>query len=101
MLFLLSKKGRIQIETEARGSSSSMVKLGQGHVKDFTIPMPPLDEMKRIAEECDASSKRIDELITVIESAVDRLTEYRTALITAATTGKIDVRKVKIPKPSA
>ena len=34
-----------------------------------------------------------------VESAIDRLTEYRTALITAATTGKIDVRKVKIPQP--
>lgn len=31
--------------------------------------------------------------------AIARLTEYRTALITAATTGKIDVRAVKIPKP--
>lgn len=30
--------------------------------------------------------------------AINRLTEYRTALITAATTGKIDVRGVKIPK---
>ena len=29
---------------------------------------------------------------------IDRLTEYRTALITAATTGKIDVRRVKIPQ---
>ncbi len=28
------------------------------------------------------------------------LTEYRTALITAATTGKIDVRGVKIPHPA-
>ncbi len=32
-----------------------------------------------------------------VESAIDRLTEYRTALITAATTGKIDVRGVKVP----
>jgi hypothetical protein len=30
--------------------------------------------------------------------AIARLTEYRTALITAATTGKIDVRGVKIPQ---
>ena len=35
------------------------------------------------------------------EAAIARLTEYRTALITAATTGKIDVRGVKIPHPAA
>jgi len=32
-----------------------------------------------------------------LEAAIARLTEYRTALITAATTGKIDVRGVKVP----
>ena len=39
--------------------------------------------------------------LTTVASAqmnrVVRLTEYRTALITAATTGKIDVRNVKVP----
>jgi type I restriction enzyme S subunit len=39
----------------------------------------------------------MDRLAIKIEAAIARLTEYRTALITAATTGKIDVRKVKIP----
>ena len=34
-------------------------------------------------------------------AAIDRLTEYRTALITAATTGKIDVRNVKVPTKTA
>ena len=29
-------------------------------------------------------------------AAIDRLTEYRTGLVTAATTGKIDVRNVKL-----
>jgi uncharacterized BrkB/YihY/UPF0761 family membrane protein len=36
-----------------------------------------------------------------VEEAIARLTEYRTALITAATTGKIDVRNVSIPQPTA
>lgn len=38
--------------------------------------------------------------VVATERTIDRLTEYRTALITAATTGKIDVRGVKIPARS-
>ena len=40
---------------------------------------------------------RLDQLADATESTVDRLTEYRAALITAATTGKIDVRNVVVP----
>ena len=35
---------------------------------------------------------RSDALVGKVEAAVERLQEYRTALITAAVTGKIDVR---------
>jgi type I restriction enzyme S subunit len=34
----------------------------------------------------------VDALVAKVEAAVERLQEYRTALITAAVTGKIDVR---------
>jgi len=36
---------------------------------------------------------KLDALVGKVEEAVERLQEYRTALITAAVTGKIDVRK--------
>jgi type I restriction enzyme S subunit len=36
---------------------------------------------------------KLDVLVGKVEEAVERLQEYRTALITAAVTGKIDVRK--------
>ena len=36
-----------------------------------------------------------DVLVRKVEEAVERLQEYRTALITAAVTGKIDVRALK------
>lgn len=99
--FLLSKLGRAQIEADARGSSGSMVKLGQGHLKNFQIPVPPLEEQKSIRNYIDEKMRRIDGLMGKITEAIDRLTEYRAGLITAATTGKIDVRKVKIPQPTA
>jgi hypothetical protein len=35
---------------------------------------------------------KLDALISKVREAIDRLREYRTALISAAVTGKIDVR---------
>jgi type I restriction enzyme S subunit len=37
-------------------------------------------------------TERIDSLIDQIDAAVRRIVEYRSALISAAVTGKIDVR---------
>ena len=44
---------------------------------------------------------KLDALMGSSQSAITRLTEYRTALITAATTGKIDVRKWKTKEIAA
>lgn len=61
--------------------------------KDFLTPIPPLPEQAAIAAYLDRETARIDRLVEKIESVVERLQEYRTALITAVVTGKIDVRK--------
>jgi len=37
---------------------------------------------------------KIDALIAIIHEAIDRIKEYRSALISGAVTGKIDVQKV-------
>ena len=91
--FLLSRSGRSQIECDARGSSGSMVKLGQGHVRAWSIPFPPLPEQCAIAAYLDEETARLDDLVAKVETAIERLQEYRIALITAAVTGKIDVRE--------
>jgi type I restriction enzyme S subunit len=99
--FLLSKQGRAQIESNARGSSGSMVKLGQGHLKNFQIPSPPQKEQREISDYVDDQIEKIEVMMEAVNEAIARLTEYRTALITAATTGKIDVRGVKVPNIAA
>lgn len=57
------------------------------------FPLPPSLEQKAIVAYLDAQTKRIDRLTAKVESAIERLQEYRTALISAAVTGKIDVRQ--------
>jgi type I restriction-modification system DNA methylase subunit len=55
---------------------------------------PPLDEQVAIVEEIERASGNYDTLIAEAERAIELLQERRTALISAAVTGKIDVRGV-------
>ena len=57
------------------------------------ICVPPLAEQTAIAAYLDAETAKLDALVGKVAEAVERLQEYRSALITAAVTGKIDVRK--------
>jgi restriction endonuclease S subunit len=59
------------------------------------IPVPPLPEQAAIAAYLDAETAKLDALVGRVEAAVERLQEYRTALITAVVTGKIDVKEEK------
>jgi len=56
------------------------------------LPVPPLSEQRAIAEYLDCETARIDGLIQKIEESIELLQRQRTALISAAVTGKIDVR---------
>ncbi len=66
-------------------------------LKLIRFPIPPLLEQEKIAKHLSVELYEIDKMNGLNEKAITRLTEYRTALITAATTGKIDVRNVVIP----
>jgi type I restriction enzyme S subunit len=55
------------------------------------VPVPPLDEQRNIAVYLDKQTARIDNLITEAEHLINLARERRSALITAAVTGQIDV----------
>ena len=57
------------------------------------ILLPPLPEQRAIAAFLDHETAKIDALIAKVQEAIDHLKELRTALISAAVTGKIDVRE--------
>ncbi len=54
------------------------------------------DEQAAITDYLTDTTKQIDKLIEKVSDVVDHLLEYRSALITAAVTGKIDVREVEV-----
>ena len=62
--------------------------------------IPSIQEQGQIVKFLDKWTVEIDKQITQIEEAIANLKEYRTALITNAVTGKIDVRDVMLePEP--
>lgn len=56
------------------------------------LPIPPINEQRAIAAFLDRETGRIDAIVEKVRTSIDKLREYRTALISAAVTGKIDVR---------
>jgi type I restriction enzyme S subunit len=94
--FLRTPAARFQYEREATGASSSMQNIAQPTIKNLPTVIPPLEEQQAICDLIRLNVAKLDILLGTVEAVVARLTEYRTALITAATTGKIDVRKVRI-----
>ena len=62
-------------------------------LQDFPVSFPPLREQHAITVFLDRETTRIDGLAGQVERAIERSQEYRTALITAAVTGKVDVRE--------
>ena len=62
------------------------------HVKKVKLPKPGLEEQAAIADYLESATSRIDALIAKTERSIELLLEHRVALITAAVTGKIDLR---------
>lgn len=69
--------------------------LSEGYQSVLPIFVPRLEEQAQIADYLDSTLPKIDQLVDATERTIASLSEYRTALITAATKGEIDVRKVK------
>jgi type I restriction enzyme S subunit len=94
---LRSSIARFQYERDATGASNSMQNIGQNTIKGLIIPLPSLIQQQEIANFLDQKTSEIDQQKAKIQEAIELLKEYRTALITNAVTGKIDVRQVPIP----
>lgn len=59
---------------------------------NLSIPLPGLEQQRRIIVYLDRETAKIDALSDKVREGIEKLKEYRTALISAAVTGKIDVR---------
>jgi len=76
-------------------TGSTIPTMTQETIGNYAIPLPLEAEQKLIVAYIEAETKKIEKLFDQITLAIIRLKEYRTSLITAAVTGKIDVRDFK------
>lgn len=72
-----------------------MTTISQPKLASIEILVPSITEQYEIIQYMDCETARIDTLITKYQKQIDLMQEYRTALISQAVTGKIDVREWK------
>lgn len=75
--------------------SAAQPGLAVSRIMPARIPRPPTRTQHRIADHLDRETAKIDALKDRVSEAVERLKEYRTSLISAAVTGKIDVHDME------
>lgn len=83
------------IREEGRGGNQAA--LNCEIIRKFPITLPPFEEQVKIIKQIKNLSVTFKALIRKAESAIQLMQERRTALISAAVTGKIDVRNWQAP----
>lgn len=92
MYMLNSDFGRIVVNNISVEGTRKRVSLGD--YKTLKFMFPPLLESKEIVDYLDRKCSKLDLIITRSNKNISLMQERRTALISAAVTGKIDIRSV-------
>jgi type I restriction enzyme S subunit len=86
-----SDPGISYFETEGWGTAQTNISVPI--VQFMPVPRPPVSEQRAISGYLDHETAKLDRMMEKVKAAIETLQEYRIALITAAVTGKIDVRR--------
>ncbi|MCY4077853.1 MAG: hypothetical protein OXH04_20740 [Acidobacteria bacterium] len=81
----------MELRTRATGSTALGIKAS--HLKSSLIAVPSMYDQDEISRAVRSESDEVDVLIAKVREANEQLQELRSALISAAVTGKIDVRE--------
>lgn len=90
-LLVRSKPFVAEATRRSKGIHSSRLRLYPDAFLDMRLPVPTLEQQDSILKQIEARATREDTLVEKNAKATELLREYRTALITAAVTGQIDV----------
>tara|TARA_R110002060_G_scaffold22516_2_gene30550 strand:+ start:20708 stop:22048 length:1341 start_codon:yes stop_codon:yes gene_type:complete len=95
LMFVLHS-GVISQQLELAMVGSTFKRINVENIKSFLIALPPLDEQEMIVKELEKKLSKYDSLISNAVNAIELMKERKTALISAAVTGKIDVRDYEV-----
>lgn len=82
------------------GKYTTLPIINQDETKSLFFTTPPIDEQIKISEYLLREEQLMDKQAKKISQVIVTLQEYRSALITNAVTGKIDVRGFAVPQPA-
>ena len=86
-------KAMLRFEVLQGTAKSTVDSLRLPMLKDFPVLVPPLAEQGAVTAFLDRETAKLDSLIAKVHQAIELLKELRSALISAAVTGRIDVRE--------
>lgn len=88
-------------ELDRLTTGATVKTIGMPDVRTLVTPLPPIEEQRGIIDWIVRQTAQVDALTAGAQSAVDLLLERRTALISAAVTGQIDVRHLNAGNEAA
>lgn len=99
-MVLRTQNAVVELKRFSRGITDFRLRLYWDEFKNINVPVPPANEVESILKAISDIDVVYDNLITVGNKQIKLLQERRTALISAAVTGKIDVRDWVAPESS-
>ncbi|MFE0553014.1 restriction endonuclease subunit S [Streptomyces pilosus] len=88
-LVLQSRRGRSYFKSRAKGLAGSMPKIDQSAIENFIIPVPALDEQKRVVAAVREQTDRVSRVSAELDRALRRSVGLRNALLRTAFSGKL------------
>tara|TARA_B100001179_G_scaffold140835_1_gene101670 strand:+ start:4737 stop:6086 length:1350 start_codon:yes stop_codon:yes gene_type:complete len=96
MVLLQSSQAHYYFDLEVTGTT--IYNLSLNSIRQMRVCIPPKQEQSKIHKFCELQQDKYDTLIEKASTAIRLMQERRTALISAAVTGKIDVRGWRAPE---
>jgi type I restriction enzyme S subunit len=92
---------RSKIYVSFFAKASDGIRIGQWdlslqNMKEIPLLVPPYEEQEIIVTYIRKKAKAIDDITSAIQNKIDLVKEYRTSLISAVVTGKVDVRHIPV-----
>ena len=87
-----------QAQVELGWSFGTQQNIGMRVLEKIQIPVPPIEEQQKISDYLIIKNVEIEKAIKLMQDQIDDLKTYKSAIITEAVTGKMDLRDWKLKK---
>jgi type I restriction enzyme, S subunit len=91
-MFHVLNSDYVQHQVKQLWTQGTQPNISMGEVENIFVVAPSVEEQEKIVVYLDKEIKRLDDLKARVGTAIERLREYRAALVSSAVTGKIQVK---------